>query len=736
MTLMRRRIYRARRVAARWSGVAAGVGFAVLVGAGWLDGLRIRAGSPFRIAVLAVLIVMTLGALSRRLFQPGVRRSLPRLPRLPEPEELELGLLLVAGTEGLIDLTGGGGSPLYALAYVLVAFVASLHRFAVGVPLVVVVMALEWARYGRGEDLASTLVRAAFLALFGALHLAFLHGEVFRARRNHRKALDEEIRSMREDARDFRLIGSMLPPESRVEGRTDGPTELGSDGAGARQQEEDKLARGAVETIHEALHHTLGLLQASLGLRTVVLLWLDESGATLKVKELVTESDFVTAREIPAHAGAPGAIVKDKIKLSLLGPKAGYLPYYGGPEDIGAFLGVPILEDPHLRGVLCVDRTEGRAFDPREEALVLSAARQVLRIVRSERVFAAVERSKYEMERFFGASALLNEALGLEQVCDAAFRAAGGVAELDFAAITLFRKEDKKHLVVRASGSAAPLAGEVFGQGASLVSMVVKNQHYVPAGGVLRDRDVPIFGGALARRAPACESLLVLPLNLAGEAIGTFVIGSEKKGVYGASARELLGVIANHVAVSVQNANHYQQMEMLATTDGLTGLVNHRTFQERASLMLERALRHGRKCVLLLTDIDHFKKVNDTYGHPTGDLVLKGVAAVVSRTVRKIDLAARYGGEEFAVLLDEIDGKEARKLAERIRNEVKEQVFPSDKGQFKVTLSIGMAVFPDDGADKTALIAHADQALYGAKHGGRDRVVAWEDMGKSKATAA
>ncbi len=732
MTLLRRRMYRARRVTARFGGVVAGVGFAALVGAGWLDGLRVRAGSPFRIAVLSVLIVLTIGALSRRLLHAGVRRPLPRLPRLPEPEELELGLLLVAGTEGLIDLTGGGGSPLYALVYVLVAFVASLHRFAVGVPLVVVVMGLEWARYGRGEDLASTLVRAAFLALFAALHLAFLHGEVFRARRSHRKALDEEIRVMREDARDFRLIGSMLPPESR----TDGPTELGSDGAGARQLEEDKLARGAVETIHEALHHTLDLLQASLGLRTVVLLWLDEVGETLKVKELVTESDFVAAREIPAHAGAPGAIVRDKIKLSLLGPKAGYLPYYSGPEEIGAFLGLPILEDPHLRGVLCVDRSEGRAFDSREESLVLSAARQVLRIVRSERVFAAVERSKYEMERFFGASALLNEALGLEQVCDAAFRAAGGVAELDFAAITLLRKEDKKHLVVRASGSAAPLAGEAFGQGASLVSMVVKNQHYVPAGGVLRDRDVPIFGGALAKRAPACESLLVLPLNLAGEAIGTFVIGSEKKGVYGASARELLGVIANHVAVSVQNASHYQQMELLATTDGLTGLHNHRTFQERASLMLERAGRHGRKCVLLLTDIDHFKKVNDTYGHPTGDVVLKGVAAVVRRTVRKIDLAARYGGEEFAVLLDEIDGKEARKLAERIRNEVKEQVFASDKGQFKVTLSIGMAVFPDDGADKTAVIAHADQALYAGKHGGRDRVVAWEDVGKSKQSAA
>src|SRR5207253_10332525 len=120
-----------------------------------------------------------------------------------------------------------------------------------------------------------------------------------------------------------------------------------------------------------------------------------------------------------------------------------------------------------------------------------------------------------------------------------------------------------------------------------------------------------------------------------------------------------------------------------ATTDGLTGLVNHRTFQERFSAMLGRADRRGFAVSLLLTDIDHFKKVNDTYGHPTGDEVLRRVASILKASARKIDIVARYGGEEFAMVLEATDRAGARQLAERVRQEVAAQVFESSKGPFK-----------------------------------------------------
>jgi two-component system, cell cycle response regulator len=168
----------------------------------------------------------------------------------------------------------------------------------------------------------------------------------------------------------------------------------------------------------------------------------------------------------------------------------------------------------------------------------------------------------------------------------------------------------------------------------------------------------------------------------------------------------------------------YQKLEEQAATDGLTGLVNHRTFQERFSAMLTRAERHGFPVALLLTDIDHFKKINDNYGHPVGDDVLRRVAAIVKGCARKIDITARYGGEEFAIVLEATDREGAKQLAERVRQEVEAQTFESPtKGPFKGTLSLGIALYPDDGRTKPEIISKADQALYAAKHGGRNRAV-------------
>jgi diguanylate cyclase (GGDEF)-like protein len=194
----------------------------------------------------------------------------------------------------------------------------------------------------------------------------------------------------------------------------------------------------------------------------------------------------------------------------------------------------------------------------------------------------------------------------------------------------------------------------------------------------------------------------------------------------------MLGVIANQVAISMQNARMYELVEEQATTDGLTGLVNHRTFQERFSTMLGRADRHDLAVSLLLTDIDHFKKVNDTYGHPTGDEVLRRVAGILKASARKIDIVARYGGEEFAIVLDGTDREGARQLAERVRAEVEQQSFPSSKGAFKATLSIGVSSYPDDAREKAELISRADQSLYAAKHGGRNRTICYADLNPAK----
>jgi len=160
----------------------------------------------------------------------------------------------------------------------------------------------------------------------------------------------------------------------------------------------------------------------------------------------------------------------------------------------------------------------------------------------------------------------------------------------------------------------------------------------------------------------------------------------------------------------------------LATTDGLTGLSNHRTFQERLAEELSRASRFGNDLSLLIIDIDHFKSINDTYGHQAGDTVLKGVAAAIRESIRCIDFAARYGGEEFVAILPLTGCSGAHLVAERIRAKIEETVFEHDGLKIRLTVSVGFACFPVDAEDQQQLIAKADEYLYYAKEHGRNMV--------------
>src|SRR5205823_2948126 len=171
----------------------------------------------------------------------------------------------------------------------------------------------------------------------------------------------------------------------------------------------------------------------------------------------------------PADAGALGTVVKNRLLVNLKDPKRGHLPYYAGPEEVSSFLGVPVMEDGHLRGVLCADRLGDAGFSESDEALLVGAAEQMLRAIQSERVFAAVERAKYEHERFFAALARLNRALTAEDVYTTTFEATREICDFDFAAITLFDKAHKRHTVVSAVGAAPKgLTGLSFGENAGI----------------------------------------------------------------------------------------------------------------------------------------------------------------------------------------------------------------------------------------------------------------------------
>ena len=174
---------------------------------------------------------------------------------------------------------------------------------------------------------------------------------------------------------------------------------------------------------------------------------------------------------------------------------------------------------------------------------------------------------------------------------------------------------------------------------------------------------------------------------------------------------------------NIENAYH-EEIYRLTTIDGLTQIFNKRYFLETLEREIARSHRFRREMSLVMFDIDHFKKINDSYGHLAGDYVLKHLAQTVKTRIRREDCFARYGGEEFAIVLPEIDGENGKAFAEKIRQIVEKQDFRFENTRIRVTISMGVSTIDEQTTDAASLIKRADERLYEAKSGGRNRVFA------------
>lgn len=188
-----------------------------------------------------------------------------------------------------------------------------------------------------------------------------------------------------------------------------------------------------------------------------------------------------------------------------------------------------------------------------------------------------------------------------------------------------------------------------------------------------------------------------------------------------------LQVFCTQIAIGLQKALLYEKVQRLSITDGLTRLYSYRYFRQRLEEELVLAKRYGSVLSLLIFDIDHFKRYNDTYGHLAGDQVLQEVARLLREGAEASHLVARYGGEEMVLLAPETDREHAIALAERIRQTVESRAFVVGKDSTRVAVSCGVAVYPRDAKGGLDLVAKADKALYAAKEGGRNRVVPFEE---------
>jgi two-component system cell cycle response regulator len=208
-----------------------------------------------------------------------------------------------------------------------------------------------------------------------------------------------------------------------------------------------------------------------------------------------------------------------------------------------------------------------------------------------------------------------------------------------------------------------------------------------------------------------------------GEKFGVFCLSRAGAGPFNEDEMEMAAIISNQSNLVVDNIRMYEKIQRFAIADGLTGLYNHRYFQEQLEKEYSRARRFNLSLSLIMLDIDHFKRFNDKHGHQQGDVILKELARVTEQNVREIDLVARYGGEEFAIILPETPKHNVMVAAERIRTALEQHPFPHEPEPLHVTVSMGVSGYPDDNIEtRLDLISKADLALYKAKREGRNRV--------------
>lgn len=361
-------------------------------------------------------------------------------------------------------------------------------------------------------------------------------------------------------------------------------------------------------------------------------------------------------------------------------------------------------------------------------------AEEHLRVHEQFEASSARLREKNEvLEKKYGEAAALLSAVGAiatstkpAEICETIVDTAIKLVSCDSCVLTVLGEDDQSGTVVATRGSfLAWRKGERIRSGEGVLGWVAKHGQPVVAEDLSRDaRFMTTASEAWFR------SMVAVPLMIEGRVAAVLGLGRADEPSLGQDDYWTLTSLAGNAAVALDRAYLHQKLDLLARTDGLTGLFNRRSFEEALQREITRAKRYGSSLSLLLLDVDHFKHFNDRHGHPLGDKLLKQVAEVIRTTVREADTPARYGGEEFVVLLPETNLAAALQAAERIRKGVAalagEEAKTQPLGHFSV--SVGVASYPQPCRNAEELVKQADAALYEAKRAGRDRCQACKDF--------
>ena len=382
-------------------------------------------------------------------------------------------------------------------------------------------------------------------------------------------------------------------------------------------------------------------------------------------------------------------------------------------KEIALF--VPLISRNHLIAILVLGKKQSGRYSLEDFTIIEDVTNRVAVSLEKEHLSEQLREREEELSVMNSSSVILSSSLDIQEIFPSFLEELKKVVDVSWATIVLIEENNLCCMALSSpEGSAYQVGERVPLEGTGTGWVVTQKKSFIESD---LSKEMYFTTGAQFYQQ-GLRTMAYLPLIAKGRAIGSFIVASKLPNAYSQRHIKLLEQLASQIAMPLENSQLYAKAEKKARVDELTRLLNRRSLDEMIDNEISRHSRYGGVFTLAILDLDSFKTYNDSYGHLSGDKLLREVGHIIKSVIRNVDHAFRYGGDEFAILLPQTNIDDALQVLERVREKIAKGL---DSGDIHVTTSIGLASWPDDGISHTDIIAAADVTLYRAKRSGGNK---------------